>query len=76
MPGVARDDARLFGVRFFGVRLFGVGFLGVLALRNERDLRAMIRHPWPAPACHGRPGRVTPEAIFGLRLACGEPQAN
>jgi hypothetical protein len=70
MPGMARLDARFFGVRFFGVRFFDNP-----ALRSERDLRAMIPHPDPAPACHGRPGRVTLEALFGLRSACGELQA-
>jgi hypothetical protein len=81
MFGVARVPAaglgaRFFGARFFGVRLVGVRFFSVIALRGERDLRAMIPPTRPAPPCHGRPGRVTPEAISGLRLACGKVQAN
>jgi hypothetical protein len=71
MFGVVRLDARFLAARFFGARFFDNP-----ALRGERDLRAMIPHPGPAAACHGQPGRVTPEATFGLRFACGELQAN
>jgi hypothetical protein len=47
--------ATAFGARFPGVRFVGIRSLEVLALRGERDLRAMIRLT-PAPLQHAMAG--------------------
>jgi hypothetical protein len=67
MFGAAR--AATFGARFFGVRFVGIRFPRVLALRGERDLRAMILLT-PAPLQHATAGPE--ESRRGhFRLAAG-----
>jgi hypothetical protein len=76
MFGAARGlRATAFGARFLGVRFVGIRFPRVLALRGERDLRAMIlltparlQHAMAGPG-ESRRGRFLLAA--GLRRTSG-----